>query len=390
MPISSNQKLDKIISSLILNQASIIQKISGFSSTSDNVFLIDSFENYNPAISGLYISNKETDGIHEIRYYDNDEGWFSFVKPTSNVINNNSTNLTVPTSKSVYDLMNSISGKISGSVDESILDDYALKSDLKNYALKSNLDEVKEVHYLNTYFGDNFNATLSGIYIDTIGEVRFYHEPGTSYTNISYPVNNIITNEDEITIPTTNAVFNFVKNISGNFTESLKNVVLKSDLDDVKEVHYLNTYFGDNFSASASGIYIDAIGEVRFYQSIGVSYTNISYPLCDNIVNEEAETTLPTTNAVFNFVNNEKNIVKSIDGSFDKFTPNTNGIYIDETNEIRFYDEKGKKTLSMEVVDDLRDKENISTEKVASTFAIVNYIKLLENRISELESKINQ
>jgi hypothetical protein len=381
MPISSNQKLDKIVSSLILNQASIIQKISGFSSTSDNVFLIDSFENYNPAISGLYISNKETDGIHEIRYYDNDEGWFSFVKPTSNIINNNSTNLTVPTSKSVYDLMNSISGKISGNVDESILDDYALKSDL---------DNVKEVHFINTRFGNSFNALVSGIYIDIIGETRFFHEPGTSYTNISYPVNNIITNENGITIPTTNAVFNFVKNISGNFTESLKNVVFKSDLDSVKEIHYLNTYFGDNFSASASGIYIDAIGEVRFYQSIGVSYTNISYPLCDNIVNEETKTTLPTTNAVFNFVNNEKNIVKSIDGSFDKFTPNTNGIYIDETNEIRFYDEKGKKTLSMEVVDDLRDKENISTEKVASTFAIVNYIRLLEDRISELESKINQ
>jgi hypothetical protein len=381
MPISSNQKLDKIISSLILNQASIIQKISGFSSTSDNVFLIDSFENYNPAISGLYISNKETDGVHEIRYYDNDEGWLSFVKPTTNIIDKNSTNLTVPTSKSVYDLMNSISGKISGGVDESILEDYVLKSDL---------DEVKEVHYLNTYFGDNFNATLSGIYIDVAGEVRFYQRSGVSYTNISYPVNNIITNEDEITVPTTNAVFNFVKNISGNFTETLKNVVLKSDLDEVKEVHYLNTYFGDNFSAAASGIYIDAIGEVRFYQSIGVSYTNISYPLCDNIVNEELETTLPTTNAVFNFVNNEKNIVKSINGSFDKFTPNTNGIYIDETNEIRFYDEKGKKTLSMEVVDDLRDKENISTEKVASTFAIVNYIRLLEDRVSELESKINQ
>lgn len=289
MPISSIQKLDKVISSLILNQASIIQKISGFSSTSDNVFLIDSFENYNPAISGLYISNKETDGIHEIRYYDNDEGWFSFVKPTSNIINNNSTNLTVPTSKSVYDLMNSISGKISGNIDESILDDYALKSDL---------DNVKEVHFINTRFSNGFNALVSGIYIDIIGETRFFHEPGTSYTNISYPVNNIITNEDGITIP--------------------------------------------------------------------------------------------TTDAVFNFVNNEKNIVKSINGSFDKFTPNTNGIYIDETNEIRFYDEKGKKTLSMEVVDDLRDKENISTEKVASTFAIVNYIRLLEDRISELESKINQ
>lgn len=299
MPISSNQKLDKIISSLILNQASIIQKISGFSSTSDNVFLIDSFENYNPVISGLYISNKETDNVHEIRYYDNVEGWFSFVKPTSNIINNNSTNLTIPTSKSVYDLMNSISGKISGSVDESILNDYALKSDLKNYALKSDLDDVKEVHFLNTHFDNSFNALISGIYIDVIGEVRFYYEPGTSYTNLSYP-------------------------------------------------------------------------------------------LCNKIVNKEAETTLPTTNAVFNFVNNEKNIVKSIDGSFDNFTPNTNGIYIDETNEIRFYDEKGRKTLSMEVVDDLRDEENISLEKVASTFAIVNYIKFLEDRISELESKINQ
>ena len=381
MPISSNQKLDKIISSLILNQASIIQKISGFSSTSDNVFLIDSFENYNPAISGLYISNKEADGVHEIRYYDNDEGWLSFVKPTTNIIDKNSTNLTIPTSKSVYDLMNNISGKISGSVDESILEDYALKSDLEN---------AKEIHYLNTYFEDSFRASISGIYIDVKGEGRFYKEPGTSYTNIFYPINDTITNNNETSIPTTNAVFNFVKNISGNFTESLKNVVLKSDLDEVREVHYLNTYFGDNFNATVSGIYIDVIGEVRFYQGSGVSYTNISYPLCDNIVNEESETTLPTTNAVFNFVNNEKNIVKSINGSFDKFTPNTNGIYIDETNEIRFYDEKGKKTLSMEVVDDLRDKENISTEKVASTFAIVNYIKLLENRVSELESKINQ
>ena len=279
-----NTNLHNILSTLISNQASLYSKVSG---NLNDIFYVETFDS-EPSVSGLYIDHNG-----ESRYWTGIE-WEYISNEVSDIIDENSTSGTVPTSKAVYDLVNSrtsgsvsdgviteINGKIedvSGDVktiSESLpnytlkseltnsLTNYALKSELsENYALKSELPY--EIHYVDSF---PESPTISGLYISSNGQSKLW--VNGSWIQTSKELIDEILDSDKSNsdiIPSVKAVYDFVdsrtsgsvsndviteingkiesvsgdvKTITGNLanytlkselTESLNNYALKSEL----------------------------------------------------------------------------------------------------------------------------------------------------------------
>ena len=359
-----NNNLHNILSTLISNQASLYSKISG---NLNDIFYVETFDS-EPSVSGLYIDHNG-----ESRYWTGIE-WEYISNEVSDIIDENSTSGTVPTSKAVYDLVNSrtsgsvsdgviteINGKIedvSGNVktiSESLpnytlkselaesLNNYTLKSELTNsltnYTLKSELTERLNNYALKSelpydiFYVETFDSepSVSGLYINHNGESRYW--TGSEWEYISNEISDIIdTNSTSGTIPTSKAVYDFV-------TASLNEFTPSTDTN-VREVYYLS---GIEFeeAPAVSGIYINSKGESKFWN--GTEYEDLSLAVSNEINESSTSGTVSTSKAVYDFVTSSlaQNELSNKEiyyiTSFDNLEVSGAGLYIDQDGQSKYW-----------------------------------------------------
>ena len=359
-----NTNLHNILSTLIFNQASLYSKVSG---NLNDIFYVETFDS-EPSVSGLYIDHNG-----ESRYWTGIE-WEYISNEVSDIIDVNSTSGTVPTSKAVYDLVNSrtsgsvsdgviteINGKIedvSGDVktiSESLpnytlkseltesLNNYALKSELTNslanYTLKSELTERLNNYALKSelpydiFYVETFDSepSVSGLYINHNGESRYW--TGSEWEYISNEISDIIdTNSTSGTVPTSKAVYDFV-------TASLNEFTPSTDTN-VREVYYLS---GIEFeeAPAVSGIYINSKGESKFWN--GTEYEDLSLAVSNEINESSTSGTVSTSKAVYDFVTSSlaQNELSNKEiyyiTSFDNLEVSGAGLYIDQDGQSKYW-----------------------------------------------------
>ena len=359
-----NTNLHNILSTLIFNQASLYSKVSG---NLNDIFYVETFDS-EPSVSGLYINH---DG--ESRYWTGIE-WEYISNEVSDIIDVNSTSGTVPTSKAVYDFVNSrtsgsvsdgviteINGKIENvsgdvkTISESLpnytlkseltesLNNYALKSELTNslanYTLKSELTERLNNYALKSelpydiFYVETFDSepSVSGLYINHNGESRYW--TGSEWEYISNEISDIIdTNSTSGTVPTSKAVYDFV-------TASLNEFTPSSDTN-VREVYYLS---GIEFeeAPAVSGIYINSKGESKFWN--GTEYEDLSLAVSNEINESSTSGTVSTSKAVYDFVTSSlaQNELSNKEiyyiTSFDNLEVSGAGLYIDQDGQSKYW-----------------------------------------------------
>ena len=359
-----NTNLHNILSTLISNQASLYSKVSG---NLNDIFYVETFDS-EPSVNGLYIDHNG-----ESRYWTGIE-WEYISNEVSDIIDENSTSGTVPTSKAVYDLVNSrtsgsvsdgviteINGKIedvSGNVktiSESLpnytlkselaesLNNYALKSELTNslanYTLKSELTERLNNYALKSelpydiFYVETFDSepSVSGLYINHNGESRYW--TGSEWEYISNEISDIIdTNSTSGTVPTSKAVYDFV-------TASLNEFTPSTDTN-VREVYYLS---GIEFeeAPAVSGIYINSKGESKFWN--GTEYEDLSLAVSNEINESSTSGTVSTSKAVYDFVTSSlaQNELSNKEiyyiTSFDNLEVSGAGLYIDQDGQSKYW-----------------------------------------------------
>jgi hypothetical protein len=450
--------LNEIVASLVENQKDIIGIISD-----KKIYTISSAftNNFKPLLSGIYM-----DVNGDVRLY-RIEGNKVLHTNLSHKVKNEFAELnlnddSLPTTKAVHDLVLSVSGNLFENIREKvdtirlneILNSYLLKSEfdseisaltsnrvpifddmLSGFVSKEELntklstisDELREVHSVSGSFPASFNPSIGGIYIDDVGETRLYHSPVDGvykYLDMSIPTELQISftpegNSDDA-IPTTKAVYYFVKEISGLLSNQIENnsnsntgsnsgsnssTSGPSQLFSKQEVIFITSEFPENFYADADGIYIDPTGETRYYPEAGNEYKAISLKTNDTVNENSLSGTVPTSKAVYDYVEgrfgqtnfNVSHAVNLVANDFDNgFIPDGDGLYLDSKNELRFYSDfdndpstNDYKVLSFEIVDEI-DEDTLSYEKVPSVYAVSAYIVSLENKIAELEERLNE
>lgn len=367
-----NTNLHNILSTLISNQASLYSKVSG---NLNDIFYVETFDS-EPSISGLYINHNG-----ESRYWTGIE-WEYISNEISDTIDANSTSGTVPTSKAVYDLINS---RTSGSVSDSVIteingkienvsgDVKTISENLANYALKSELPY--EIHYVNSFPS---SPTISGLYISSEGQSKLWVNNSWIQTSKEL-IDEILDSNKSNTdiIPSVKAVYDFVTSSLNEFTPSTDT--------NVREVYYLT---GTEFEASPaiSGIYINSKGQSKFWN--GTEYEDLSLGVSNEINESSTSGSVPTSKSVYDFVTTslQNNTGSSVNEvfyikSFNNYTPAVSGIYIDQNGQSKFYSGTEWEQISNEVVDSFNDS-NIEAVKyyLPSVSAVYDYVNLkLEN-----------
>ena len=387
-----NTNLHNILSTLISNQASLYSKVSG---NLNDIFYVETFDS-EPSVSGLYIDHNG-----ESRYWTGIE-WEYISNEVSDIIDENSTSGTVPTSKAVYDFVDSrTSGSVSNDVITEIngkietvsgdvktitgnLANYTLKSELTNslanYTLKSELTNnlanyaLKSELPYDVFYVETFDSepSVSGLYINHNGESRYW--TGSKWEYISNEISDIIDkNSTSGTVPTSKAVYDFV-------TSSLQN----NEGSAVNEVFYIESF--DNYTPTISGIYIDQNGQSKFYS--GSEWEQISNEVVDSFNDSNIESVkyyLPSVSAVYDYVNSKlENVGKDIyylTGTVFEDAPANIGLYINTDGYSKYWNGSEYEDLSIMSIDRINES-NIDqlSGSVPTSKAVCDYVNSkLEN-----------
>ena len=367
------------------------------------IYYITSFDNLEVSGAGLYI---DQDG--QSKYWTGTEWELTSVE-TSNIISSSSTSGTIPTSKAVYDFVDSrtsgsvsdgviteINGKIeniSGDVKTitnslanytlkseltNSLANYTLKSELTNslanYTLKSELTESLNNYALKSelpydiFYVETFNSepSVSGLYINHDGESRYW--TGSEWEYISNEVSDIIdVNSTSGTVPTSKAVYDFV-------TTSLQD----NEGSAVNEVFYIESF--DNYTPTISGIYIDQNGQSKFYS--GSEWEQMSNEVVDSFNDSNIESVkyyLPSVSAVYDYVNSKiENAGKDIyylTGTIFEDAPANVGLYINTDGQSRYWNGTEYEELSLMYIDNINES-NIDqiSGTIPTSKAVCDYI----------------
>ena len=373
------------------------------------IYYITSFDNLEVSGAGLYI---DQDG--QSKYWTGTEWELTSVE-TSNIISSSSTSGTIPTSKAVYDFVDSrTSGSVSNDVITEIngkietvsgdvktitnslanytlkseltnsLANYTLKSELTNnltnYTLKSELTNslanyaLKSELPYDVFYVETFDSepSVSGLYINHNGESRYW--TGSKWEYVSNEISDTIdTNSTSGTVPTSKAVYDFV-------TSSLQN----NEGSAVNEVFYIESF--DNYTPTISGIYIDQNGQSKFYS--GSEWEQISNEVVDSFNDSNIESVkyyLPSVSAVYDFVNSKiENVGKDIyylTGTIFEDAPANIGLYINTDGYSKYWNGSEYEDLSIMSIDRINES-NIDqlSGSVPTSKAVCDYVNSkLEN-----------
>jgi hypothetical protein len=366
--------LYNILSAIIVNQSLLKSQLSN---TGKEVFYIDDF-NETPIVSGLYIDKKG-----ETRFW-NGSKWDYVSKEVINEITSNSTDETIPTSKAVYDLVDS---RTSGSVSDGVINEInlsisSISGDLINVSgdveqLLIDVENLKinggraELFYVSNFndFTETNKPTISGLYIDHDGETRFWNGTEWEYTskNVVSTIDNSTINSDVDIVPSVKAVYDYVNN-------KIENIEFPEG--GTPEIFYIESFENN---PSVSGLYINHNGETRFWNGTEWEYT--SNEITDEIT-EPDEDKIPSVKAVYDYVNDKIENIEFPEGgkpevfyieSFDGYSATVSGLYIDESGQSRFWNGAEWENTSCEVTDEITE-QNVNENQIPSVKAVYDFV----------------
>ena len=260
-------------------------------------------------------------------------------------ITDNSTDLTLPTSKAVYDFV------------------------------KDN----KEVFYIDTFdiYTEDKQPEISGFYIDKDSQLRFWSGTEWQYTSTEI-VSEMFSNVNDNTVPTTKAVSDYM---NAN-----------------KEVFYIETFdiYTEENTPQVSGLYIDYTGQSKFWN--GTDWQSTSTEISYDMLTNTDDNTVPTTKAVSDFVNANKEVfyIETFDIYTDYNKPAASGLYIDGEGQSKFWSGTEWQSTSTEISYDMltnNDDNTVPTTKAVSTFVnaqISSAVNPITSAIITLQEDVEQ
>ena len=368
--------LYNILSAIIVNQSLLKSQLSN---TGKEVFYIDDF-NETPIVSGLYIDKKG-----ETRFWTGSD-WEKISNEVIDEITSSSTNETIPTSKAVYDLVDS---RTSGSVSDGVINEInlsisSISGDLSNVSgnveqLLIDVENLKinggraELFYVNNFndFTETNKPAISGLYIDHDGETRFWNGTEWEYTskNVVSTIDNSTINSDVDIVPSVKAVYDYVNN-------KIENIEFPEG--GTPEIFYIESFENN---PSVSGLYINHDGETRFWNGTEWEYT--SSEVTDEITEQNANANkIPSVKAVYNFVNDKIENIDFPEGgkpevfyieSFEGYSATVSGLYIDESGQSRFWSGTEWENTSCEVTDEITE-QNVNENQIPSVKAVYDFV----------------
>lgn len=149
----------------------------------------------------------------------------------------------------------------------------------------------KYTEYVKTSEGWEELGIINDIDLNDYAKTEFVKQQVSGKVATSSLVYKIDENANETTIPTTKAVYDFVR----------------ADAD----VFYIETFdeYTEDKVPELSGLYIDHDGESRLWT--GTIWQNISYEIVTEMLSNVNDDTVPTTKAVYDFINNADYVVSS-------------------------------------------------------------------------------
>ena len=236
--------------------------------------------------------------------------------------------------------------------------------------------------YINDKLADKVNldivdsipdtGTHNTIYVTEEGEVKYFADETSGYIDLSYEIiGDLINDIDTNIIQVPNAVA-----VKDYITNELKNN--KSEVEVVSD-------FPE--SGNIDTIYINSgNNEAKYFENN--EWKLLSIKAVTQIVGLGNDETVPTTKAVSDYINDK---IENIDfpevfyiTSFEGYSADVSGLYIDENGQSRFWSGTEWQNTSHEVIDEITEPDANKIPSVKAVYDYVNGNKQIDQTNTEI------